>query len=92
LPAIAKVVDGRIPVLLDGGIRRGRHVLTALALGATACLIARPQLWGLAVGGQSGVEQVLTIYRRELSRAMGLCGVNRIADINRDLLFRDNGI
>ncbi len=89
LPGIANAVDGRVPILLDGGIRRGRHLLIALALGATACLIARPQLWGLAVGGKAGVAQVLDIYRTELSRAMGLCGINCIADIDREILFQN---
>ena len=66
LPHVANAVDGRIPVLLDGGVRRGRDVLIALALGASACLIARPQLWGLSIAGQQGVERVLDIYRDEL--------------------------
>ena len=87
LPAVAEAVAGRIPVLLDGGVRRGADVAKALALGATACLIGRPQLWGLAVAGEAGVAHVLDIYRRELDRVMGLCGVSRIADIGRDLVF-----
>ncbi len=90
LPGIVKAVDGRMPILLDGGIRRGRHLLIARALGATACLIARPQLWGLAAGGQTGVEQVLKIYRTELTRAMGLCGVNSLAEVSSELLFKDS--
>ena len=87
LPRIVEVVAGRIPVLLDGGIRRGADVVKAIALGATACLIARPQLWGLAMGGQAGVAQVLEIYRREIDRTMGLCGVSTIAEIKRSLVF-----
>ena len=89
LPVIADAVKGRIPLLLDGGVRRGRDVLIALALGATACLVARPQLWGLSVAGQQGVEHVLNIYRQELDRAMGLCGLNSIADVDKSLLFDD---
>ena len=89
LPVIANAVEGRVPLLLDGGVRRGRDVLVALALGATACLVARPQLWGLSIAGQAGVEHVLDIYRRELDRAMGLCGIQCIADIDRSLLFDD---
>ena len=77
-------------MLLDGGVRRGADVVKALALGATACLIGRPQLWGLAVAGEAGVAHVLDIYRREIDRVMGLCGLTRIADIDRDLLFRRN--
>ncbi len=87
LPAIVEAVGGRIPVLLDGGIRRGSDVVKALALGARACLIGRPQLWGLAVAGEAGVAQVLEIYRREIDRVMGLCGIASIAGIGPDLLF-----
>lgn len=87
LPAVADAVAGRIPVLLDGGVRRGADVAVAIARGATACLIGRPQLWGLAVAGEAGVAHVLEIYRRELDRVMGLCGVARIADIGRELIF-----
>jgi isopentenyl diphosphate isomerase/L-lactate dehydrogenase-like FMN-dependent dehydrogenase len=81
LPEIAEAVGGRIPVLLDGGVRRGGDVMKALALGASACLIARPQLFGLAVAGEAGVARVLDILRRELDRAMGLLGVAKIGDI-----------
>jgi L-lactate dehydrogenase (cytochrome) len=87
LPAIVEAAAGRIPVLLDGGVRRGSDVAKALAVGAAACLIGRPQLWGLAVAGEAGVAHVLDIYRRELDRVMGLCGVACVADISRDLLF-----
>jgi L-lactate dehydrogenase (cytochrome) len=87
LPRIVEAVEGRVPVLLDGGVRRGSDVVKALALGARACLIGRPQLWGLAVAGEAGVAQVLEIYRREIDRVMGLCGIASIAGIDRDLLF-----
>jgi L-lactate dehydrogenase (cytochrome)/(S)-mandelate dehydrogenase len=87
LPAIVAAVDGRIPILIDGGIRRGSDVVKALALGATACLIGRPQLWGLAVAGEAGVAHMLDIYRREIDRVMGLCGLARIADIDRSMIF-----
>src|SRR5262249_1917516 len=87
LPAVLQAVDGRIPVLLDGGVRRGSDVAKALAVGAAACLIAPPSLWGLTVAGEAGVAHVLDIYRRELDRVMALCGVSRIADIGSDLLF-----
>jgi L-lactate dehydrogenase (cytochrome)/(S)-mandelate dehydrogenase len=87
LPAIVEAVGGHIPVLLDGGVRRGSDVVKALALGAAACLVGRPQLWGLAVAGEAGVAHVLDIYRRELDRVMGLCGVSRLADIGHDLIF-----
>jgi 4-hydroxymandelate oxidase len=74
LPAIAHAVDGRVPVLLDGGIRRGTDVVKACALGASAVGIGRPVLWGLAVDGQRGVEWVLEALRAELDRALALCG------------------
>ncbi len=86
LPHVAAAVEGRIPVLLDGGIRRGGDVLKALALGATCCLIGRPQLWGLAVAGEAGVAHVLELLRGELDRAMGLCGIERIEAIGPQLL------
>jgi L-lactate dehydrogenase (cytochrome)/(S)-mandelate dehydrogenase len=87
LPTIVDAAGGHIPVLLDGGVRRGSDVVKALALGAAACLVGRPQLWGLAVAGEAGVAHVLDIYRRELDRVMGLCGVARVADIGHDLVF-----
>jgi L-lactate dehydrogenase (cytochrome)/(S)-mandelate dehydrogenase len=88
LPAVVAAVGGKIPVLVDGGVRRGSDVVKALALGAAACLVARPQLWGLAVAGEAGVAHVLDIFRREIERVMGFCGATRIADIGPDLLFR----
>jgi isopentenyl diphosphate isomerase/L-lactate dehydrogenase-like FMN-dependent dehydrogenase len=90
LPDVVEAVEGRLPVLIDGGIRRGSDVVIALALGARACLIGRPHLWGLAVAGEAGVAEVLDIFRREIDRVMGLCGVSRIADIRPDLLMRDD--
>ena len=82
LPAIVAAVEGRIPVLLDGGVRRGADIARALALGATACLIGRPHLWGLAVAGEAGVAAVLDLYRRELDRVMALCGWDDLAAID----------
>jgi L-lactate dehydrogenase (cytochrome)/(S)-mandelate dehydrogenase len=87
LPVVVDAVGGRIPVLMDGGVRRGADVVKALALGAAACLVARPQLWGLAVAGEAGVAHMLEIYRREIDRVLGLCGISRIADIDRTLLL-----
>ena len=89
-PIVAEAVDGRAAVLLDGGIRRGNHVIKALALGADCCLIGRPQFWGLAVGGEAGVAHVLEIFRREIDLAMGLSGLAKISDIDRDILLRKN--
>ena len=86
LPRIAEVVDGCVPLLLDGGVRHGTDVLKALALGAQAVLIGRPILWGLTVAGQAGVEKVLTILRDEIELAMMLAGVAKVHDVTRDVL------
>lgn len=83
LPGVVDAVDGRIPVLLDGGIRRGSDVFKALALGAQAVLVGRPHLWGLAVAGQDGVKAVLEILHSELDRTMGLMGASSIDSIRR---------
>jgi 4-hydroxymandelate oxidase len=86
LPAIVDAVDGRAPILVDGGIVSGTDVFVALALGASAAMIGRPLLWGLAAGGASGVQRVLDGYRNELGHAMGLAGVAAIGDFTRDLV------
>jgi 4-hydroxymandelate oxidase len=80
LPPIAEVVAGRVPILLDGGVRRGTDVLKAMALGATAVGVGRPVLWGLAVDGEEGVRDVLEILTAELVRALTLCGCRTPAD------------
>ena len=86
LPGIAEVVDGRVPILLDGGVRRGTDVLIALASGATAVGIGRPIIWGLAVDGETGVGNVLDQLTKELENAMALAGAASIADLTPDLL------
>ena len=83
LPEVVAAVHGKIPVLVDGGIRRGTDIFKALALGATAVGIGRPQAWGLAAFGQSGVEAVLTILRQELEKIMRQAGTPGIHDITR---------
>jgi 4-hydroxymandelate oxidase len=83
LPEIVTEVSGRVPVLLDGGVRRGTDVFKALALGAKAVGIGRPFLWGLGAFGQAGVERVLEILQGELRLAMGNCGTQTVAAINR---------
>lgn len=89
LPAVLDAIAGRAPVLIDGGIRRGSDVVKAIALGATAVLVGRPQLWGLSVAGEAGVRHMLEIFRREIDRALGLMGARRFADLSRgDLLER----
>ncbi|MEX2264463.1 MAG: alpha-hydroxy acid oxidase [Bryobacteraceae bacterium] len=86
LPEVVKGVDGKIPVLIDGGIRRGTDILKALALGAKAVCVARPYLYGLAAFGQPGVERVIELLRTELALDMGLAGVPNLAAINRSLV------
>jgi len=87
LPRVIDTVAGRIPVLVDGGIRRGTDVLKALALGAKAVMIGRPYIYGLAVAGTAGVERVLQILKTELMMAMALVGVRSIAEIDRQVLW-----
>jgi L-lactate dehydrogenase (cytochrome)/(S)-mandelate dehydrogenase len=88
LPPVVAAVAGRIPVLVDGGVRRGVDIARALALGAAACLIGRPHLWGLAAGGEAGVAAVLEVYRRELDRVMALCGWDAVSAIDGSALHR----
>jgi len=83
LPEVVEAVNGRIPVLVDGGVRRGSDVIKALALGARAVGIGRPYLWGLSAFGQPGVERVLDIMRGELQLAMRQCGKTSLAEITR---------
>jgi (S)-2-hydroxy-acid oxidase len=86
LPEIVKAVDGKFPVLIDSGFRRGTDVLKALALGANAVLVGRPPLWGLGAYGQPGVEKVLRLLDTELALAMGLSGKTKIAQLDRSLV------
>jgi 4-hydroxymandelate oxidase len=88
LPAVSARVAGRIPVLVDGGIRRGTDVLKALALGASAVLIGRPYVHGLAIGGALGVCHVVRILRRELEMAMALSGRTSIEQVDASLILR----
>jgi len=91
LPEVASAVSGRIPVLIDGGFRRGTDVFKALALGADAVGIGRPYLWGLAAFGQRGVEAVLTILRRELEMVMRQAGTATIGRIGREQIVDIRG-
>jgi 4-hydroxymandelate oxidase len=74
LPSIAEAVSGRVPLILDGGVRRGTDVVKALAAGASAVAIGRPVLWSLAIGGEAGVSTMLEVLRSEIDTALGLCG------------------
>jgi 4-hydroxymandelate oxidase len=92
LPRVAAAIAGRIPVLMDGGIRRGTDVVKALALGAQAVLIGRPCLWGLAVGGQAGVERVLAMLRGELERTLALLGRPSIGALDAGVITEIPGL
>lgn len=91
LPRIAAVVDKRIPVMLDGGIRRGTDVIKALALGADFVFVGRPFLYAAAVGGRAGVDRAIDILRSEIYRDMALLGVTGLGDINADVLHPTGG-
>ena len=82
LPAIADAVGGKIEIIVDGGIRRGTHVLKALSMGATACSFGKGFLFALSAGGQKGVEKILKNMRDEIKRDMILLGKKRISDLN----------
>ena len=86
LPEVAAAVGRKIPVLLDGGVRRGTDVVKALALGATAVGIGRPLVWGLAAAGEPGALRVLELLRAELDHAIALCGAHGVRDLTPDLL------
>jgi 4-hydroxymandelate oxidase len=81
VPEVVAAVKSKVPVFVDGGIRRGTDVFKALALGATAVGIGRPQAWGLAAFGQSGVERVIDIYNEELAAIMRQAGTPAVTDI-----------
>lgn len=91
LPEVVAAVGGKVEVYLDGGIRRGSDVVKALALGATAVLIGRPYIYGLAVSQQRGIEDVVGILRNEVDNTMALLGCSSIADIDSSLVKRIDG-
>jgi isopentenyl diphosphate isomerase/L-lactate dehydrogenase-like FMN-dependent dehydrogenase len=86
LPEVVQAVNGRIPVLMDGGIRRGGDIVKAMSLGAKAILIGRPYYWGLAAFGQTGVQRVIEMLHGELMVAMGQSGVPNLAAFDRSLV------
>jgi 4-hydroxymandelate oxidase len=87
LPGVVRAVDGVVPVLVDGGIRRGTDIAKALILGADAVLVGRPAIWGLAVAGQAGVRWVVETLWSELAMAMGLLGAPTVAELTPDLVW-----
>ena len=86
LEEVVRAAEGRTEVLMDGGVRRGSHVLKALALGARAVLVGRAPLWGLAAGGEAGARAVLDLLRAELDNAMAIAGCPRVADLDRSFV------
>ena len=88
LSDIVDAVGGKIEIICDGGIRRGTHVLKALALGANACSMGRPYLYGLAAAGQEGVEAVLSRFEAELKRNMMLMGINKLSQLDHSKIRR----
>jgi isopentenyl diphosphate isomerase/L-lactate dehydrogenase-like FMN-dependent dehydrogenase len=86
LPAVVESIGGRVPVLMDGGFRRGTDVLKALALGASAVLVARPVAWGLAAYGAEGVQSVVEMLQTELARYMAMCGKPNLQAIERAMV------
>lgn len=86
LPAVAEAVGAAVPVLMDGGVRRGTDVIKALCLGATAVLIGRPFLWALAVGGEQGVAKLLRRISDEITTSMSLLGAASLSGLTQDLL------
>ena len=88
LPAIVAAVGSKVPVLLDGGVRRGSDMIKARALGAQAVCAGRPTLYGASAGGEAGALRALAILADELYRSMQLCGTRTIAEIDRDLIAK----
>lgn len=91
LPAVVRAVASRIPVLIDGGVRRGSDIVKALALGAQGVLVGRATLFGVAAGGEPGARRALAILRDELVRTMQLCGARTVAEVEQSLLFGGAG-
>ena len=89
LPEVVSAVGDRVEIIVDGGIRRGTDIIKALALGATACMVGRPYLFGLGAGGKKGVAKALSILRNEFSRDMALSGCRSVEEINLGLI-REN--
>jgi 4-hydroxymandelate oxidase len=86
LPEVLDGAGGRVPVFVDGGVRRGSDAFKALAMGAKAVGIGRPYLWGLGAFGQPGVERVIDILRGELALTMRQCGARSVKEINKSFL------
>ncbi|XP_070388971.1 2-Hydroxyacid oxidase 1-like isoform X2 [Dermacentor albipictus] len=88
LPDIIKAVNGRCEVYMDGGVRMGTDVTKAIAMGARAVFVSRPVVWGLAYNGQQGVAKMVSIFRDEIDRALGLLGCSSLKELTPDLVVR----
>jgi len=88
LPEFVAAVGSRLPIVLDGGVRRGTDIVKALALGASAIGVGRPIVWGLATAGEAGVRRVLELLRDELDQTLALCGATSVRDLTPDLVRR----
>ena len=89
LPEVLDAANGKVPVLLDSGIRSGGDIVKALALGAKAVLVGRPVAWGVGAFGARGVERVYNIFAEEMQRVLTMTGVARVRDVTKAILFRD---
>ena len=90
LSDIVDAVGGQVEIILDGGIRRGTHLLKAIALGANACMIGRPYLYGLAAGGQPGVARALSLLRTEIELDMKLMGCRNLSEVTSALPYAND--
>ena len=88
LPPILDAVAGRVPVILDSGVRSGADIFRALALGAAAVGLGRPYVWGLAAGGEEGVREVIRNYRADFDLTLGLAGLASAREIGRENVTR----
>ena len=86
LPAIAEAIDGRVPIVIDSGVRTGADAFKALALGATAVGIGRPHCYGLAIAGEAGVREVVENFQADFDLTMGLAGCASVAEIGPEAL------
>jgi len=89
LPAISEAVGGRTELILDGSVRRGTHVVKALAMGATACTVRRPYVFRLAAGAAAGVERAFTLLREEVERDLALVGCASARSLNSSFLRKN---
>jgi isopentenyl diphosphate isomerase/L-lactate dehydrogenase-like FMN-dependent dehydrogenase len=86
LAEVVDAVNGKVPVLMDGGVRRGGDIIKAVALGARAILIGRPYLWGLGAFGQEGVQRVIELLHGEVRIALALSGAGSLSALNRSFI------